>query len=321
MGASRGGAIASLLSVRLKDSGAASEENLFTYTFESPAVVNGGTASSAGANIHNYYTGDDMVTFVPPWGMTVYGNRYDLNTDEINAHLPEELSKIGSDLSQAAANANPENTIGMIGSILSVLDSRRGKGQHAAKQAAEHTACAPVALVEQRQQEAEEIRVRPVRRSAVTEERIRLIGQRKNHIGFVFSGIFILIHHGYAVEQMPCIYHDRRDHRCKDGRSSCEESDAHVLHRACVDKEAHGCRPQDPVSGIAQEDAKTCAEDQISGHDRDRFIKSCFYCLYLHKFFIPVPLARLESIPTLLLYRHKILVIKYSRESKGILKI
>lgn len=124
MGASRGGAIASLLSVRLKDSGAASEENLFTYTFESPAVVNGSAASSAGTNIHNYYTGDDIVTFVPPWGMTVYGNRYDLNTYEINAHLPEELSKIGSDLSQAAANANPENTIGMIGSILSVLESR-----------------------------------------------------------------------------------------------------------------------------------------------------------------------------------------------------
>ncbi len=123
MGASRGGALASLISVRLPKAASVTEDNIFTYTFESPAVVNGDAASSAGSNIHNYYIGDDMVTYVPPWNMTVYGNRYDLNTDEINARLPEELAKVKSSLASAAESRDPQGVIDRISSILSVLET------------------------------------------------------------------------------------------------------------------------------------------------------------------------------------------------------
>ena len=93
MGQSRGGAIANLLSVRLHNSNTA--KRIYTYAFEAPAVVNVDAAGDY-TFIHNYYCDDDPVVMIPPWDMTVYGQRHLLNTEEADAKLAQELEKLES---------------------------------------------------------------------------------------------------------------------------------------------------------------------------------------------------------------------------------
>ena len=93
MGQSRGAALANLIAKRLGDRG----DDVFAYTFEAPAIVDADAVTQDCGYIHNYICRDDLVTKIPVWGMTRYGNEYELKTDETDEHLPEELAKLGSE--------------------------------------------------------------------------------------------------------------------------------------------------------------------------------------------------------------------------------
>ena len=91
-GQSRGGAITNVLAARLaeKTEGA----KIFAYTFEAPATVDADAAGSY-KNIHNYICSDDIVTYMPMWGMTRYGVTHDLRKDTDDG-LADELAALGS---------------------------------------------------------------------------------------------------------------------------------------------------------------------------------------------------------------------------------
>ena len=95
-GQSRGGALANMIAAKLKDRLGSANQGIFAYTFESPATV-GADAEGVYDYIHNYICGDDIVTRIPVWGMTRYGNTYELRTGETENALQEELNKLGSD--------------------------------------------------------------------------------------------------------------------------------------------------------------------------------------------------------------------------------
>ena len=104
MGQSRGGAIANLVAAKLLDY-AASPGDVYAYTFEAPANVDADAIDTSKdySSIHNYFCGDDIVTMIPPWGMTRYGVSHDL-IGELEAHgisnadVNEELVKLGSEM-------------------------------------------------------------------------------------------------------------------------------------------------------------------------------------------------------------------------------
>lgn len=102
MGQSRGGAMANLTAIKLRESGN-SREDVFAYTFESPAMVEADAIDQAKdySYIHNYICDDDLVTMIPPWDMVRYGQIHVLgdllkengiSTGQVN----EELKKLGS---------------------------------------------------------------------------------------------------------------------------------------------------------------------------------------------------------------------------------
>lgn len=103
MGQSRGGAIANLTAKELPAKLAAKTKSnfkVFGYTFEAPAVAKADQNSSAFDYIHNYICSDDPVTKIPMWGMVRYGVDYKLNTEEIDEKLPEELTRLGSTMTE-----------------------------------------------------------------------------------------------------------------------------------------------------------------------------------------------------------------------------
>ena len=119
-GQSRGGALANLLAAHLPAGTGIAGSDIFAYTFESPmtadsnaiavtAEENYAALTAAGAAdgsiasdedqfayIHNYVCSDDLVTMLPMWGMTLYGVRHQLKTNDTDAHLREELANLGS---------------------------------------------------------------------------------------------------------------------------------------------------------------------------------------------------------------------------------
>ena len=98
-GQSRGGALANLIAAKLpailEEQGAVNA-GIYAYTFESPAVVDADLAQDGFNYIHNYLCYDDIVTKIPMWGMTRYGNAYELKTEETDNGLKTELEKLGS---------------------------------------------------------------------------------------------------------------------------------------------------------------------------------------------------------------------------------
>lgn len=101
MGQSRGGALANLAAKKASGE-VTSSENIYAYTFESPATAEKDQVSKAKCGfIHNYLTSDDIVTMVPPWGMSRYGNTYELKAEIENKNLSksdinEILKRLGS---------------------------------------------------------------------------------------------------------------------------------------------------------------------------------------------------------------------------------
>ena len=108
-GQSRGGAIAGALAVRLKNDA----NSVYAYTFEAPANVEQSALTDQAQDygyIHNYLCSDDIVTMIPPWGMTRYGVEHRLNTDETTQPLPEMLQKIGSEARQPVQRKHMNRT-------------------------------------------------------------------------------------------------------------------------------------------------------------------------------------------------------------------
>ncbi len=98
-GHSRAGALANILAARLGDGLEDPEDQVYAYTFEAPATVDGSAVPDNGtkyAYIHNYFCDDDIVTMVPPWGMTTYGVRHLMNTESSKAKFPELIRLSGS---------------------------------------------------------------------------------------------------------------------------------------------------------------------------------------------------------------------------------
>ena len=96
-GQSRGGALAGMIASALGEAG----YNVYGYTFEAPAYIEDYAAPDC-PYIHNYLCSDDIVTYLPPWNMTRCGDTFALNTEESNAHLEEELDKLGSVMAESA---------------------------------------------------------------------------------------------------------------------------------------------------------------------------------------------------------------------------
>ena len=92
-GHSRGGAIANVLAPRLQEK--YGDAKIFVYTFEAPATVDAEAVSGDYKYIHNYVCSDDIVTRVPMWGMTRYGEMHDLGKDT-DKDLDEALEALGS---------------------------------------------------------------------------------------------------------------------------------------------------------------------------------------------------------------------------------
>ncbi len=127
-GQSRGGALADLAAVKLKESAGADE--VFAYTFEAPNVVDADAIDTTKdySYIHNYITEDDIVTLVPPWGMVHYGSDYgikaalserEITNDDINTILEMIGSKAKFEDVDGLEILNPNN-------IIKVLEERIG---------------------------------------------------------------------------------------------------------------------------------------------------------------------------------------------------
>lgn len=109
-GQSRGGALADLIAARLPQVLGGSNAGIYAYTFEAPATVDAGAIQdpTAYGYIHNYLCRDDIVPMVPMWDMTRYGVTHELKTDETDAHLSEELEKLGNPAVAEAAGEYEE---------------------------------------------------------------------------------------------------------------------------------------------------------------------------------------------------------------------
>lgn len=124
-GQSRGGAIANILAARLPrllSMAGAQSKGIYAYTFEAPMVADGNLVQNADAcdYIHNYRCDNDIVPKVPMWGMQLYGNTYDLRTDETDAKVKSELKRLGS---QGAVDDPPMGTDRM-DMLMSALEAK-----------------------------------------------------------------------------------------------------------------------------------------------------------------------------------------------------
>ena len=99
-GQSRGGAIANILAKKLGDRLSDKSGSIYAYTFEAPATVDEAAAASSAGYIHNYVCSDDLVTRLPAWGMTLYGNIHELKTDKTDEGMTAELEAMGSEAAE-----------------------------------------------------------------------------------------------------------------------------------------------------------------------------------------------------------------------------
>lgn len=112
-GQSRGGAIAGMIAARLP------KDATYAYTFEAPAQVEPAKAGSY-PNIHNYLCSDDLVTMIPPWGMTRYGVSHPI---DLSKDISQELKMIGSGVS-ATDPVEKKEKAALLEEIISTLIRR-----------------------------------------------------------------------------------------------------------------------------------------------------------------------------------------------------
>jgi len=122
-GQSRGGAIANLLAAKLPEK--VSGAKIFAYTFEAPATVDPGSEGSI-KYIHNYICSDDIVTYMPFWGMTRYGVTHDLRKDT-DEGLAEELAALGSDAANMRARIVTDDVVARLAENLEAVVPTRAE--------------------------------------------------------------------------------------------------------------------------------------------------------------------------------------------------
>ena len=98
MGHSRGGALTNILAAHLKKD-LEKRGHIYAYTFEAPATVESAAVTDNETTygyIHNYYFSDDIVTLIPPWDMTIYGVKHQVNTKAVMPGIDAELLALKS---------------------------------------------------------------------------------------------------------------------------------------------------------------------------------------------------------------------------------
>lgn len=97
-GHSRGGGIANMLAAKLPEKLGDKNAGIYAYTFEAPATTDEETAGSGDYGyIHNYLCRDDIITMIPGWGMTRYGDSHEVMDKKRDEKLWDELAALGSD--------------------------------------------------------------------------------------------------------------------------------------------------------------------------------------------------------------------------------
>lgn len=125
-GQSRGGAIANILAARLPEKLGDNNGGVFAYTFEAPATADQETSSGGDYKyIHNYVCSDDIVTKIPAWEMTRYGQTYELKTDETDEGLADTLASMGSEAADHKFRIVMDSTVdGLVSNIEKVAPTR-----------------------------------------------------------------------------------------------------------------------------------------------------------------------------------------------------
>ena len=126
MGQSRGGAVANLLAKKLPEKQRSAAGGIYAYTFESPATVDKKSAGDSAryGYIHNYLCNDDLVTMVPPWGMTRYGVQHALKTKKTDNKLQQELERLGLNEEKCSTLTPSDLTGELAGNVVTRLLQR-----------------------------------------------------------------------------------------------------------------------------------------------------------------------------------------------------
>lgn len=122
-GQSRGGALTNVLAARLAEK--ADGAKIFAYTFEAPATVDADAAGSY-KNIHNYICSDDIVTYMPMWGMTRYGVTHDLRKDTDDG-LADALAALGSPAADMRARIVTDDVVARLAENLEARVASRAE--------------------------------------------------------------------------------------------------------------------------------------------------------------------------------------------------
>ena len=122
-GQSRGGALTNVLAVRLAEK--ADGAKIFAYTFEAPATVDADAAGDY-KNIHNYICSDDIVTYMPMWGMTRYGVTHDLRKDTDDG-LADALAALGSPAADMRARIVTDDVVARLAENLEARVASRAE--------------------------------------------------------------------------------------------------------------------------------------------------------------------------------------------------
>ena len=141
----------------------------------------------------------------------------------------------------------------------------------------------PVDLIEQGNQKAVAMAGDAIRCTVLGDQGVGLVGQRENQIGLLLACSFIGIHHGDAVKQVAGIDGQGRQRSRQQTGPAGKETDSHILHGSGIDKEAHGCGPENTVSVLVQQDTEAEAEKQITGHNGDGIQKCGTDSFFLHR--------------------------------------
>ena len=116
-------------------------------------------------------------------------------------------------------------------------------GNQRACNGAQDGTCDPVDLVKQGHQKTITVAAEAFGGAVAGHQRVGLVGQSKNQVGFLLSGAFVGIHHGNSVKQVAGIDHQGGQGGSQQTGSTGQKTDGHVLHGACVNEQTHGCGP------------------------------------------------------------------------------
>jgi len=102
---------------------------------------------------------------------------------------------------------------------------------------------------------------------------VGFIRQTEDQIGFLSACIFVGIDHGDTVEQMPGVDNESRQSSGQQAGSGGQQRNSHILHGACINKQAHGGRPEYTKSALLHQDTETKSQEHIAGHNGNRIQK------------------------------------------------